>query len=458
MGGSGDDATRTRISQSDIDDGRYSVPELVYLGRNLAIRNWQISDGFGNANTGAAPSINRLPGPDSTSCMSCHGLGNGIVLGPGDVGGNVLVTLDDAMNPTLGGSNERNTPAIHGLVLLELLAKEISIDLRGQRDGAIEDAMESGEDVKIDLSSKGISYGTLTARPDGTVDTAGVNGIDSDLRVRPFHAKGHEATIRIFTRGALNRHHAIQATEFLQFSMPDLDPETADPDGDGIVNEVSEGDLTAMTVFQVGMPIPQEVDQERASISNGRALMESLGCTSCHVPTLRLDDPTWRYTSSNGNTLEIDLTDSSILGAGRPMAEEDGSVLVQMWGDLKRHDLGEESHEPLDQPVDLSRPNYELGTVADRIDEVLPPIDRELMMTTELWGLRDTGPWWHDGSSDSIEDSILRHGGDARIQRDAYFASTIKEKSDLLAFLRSLQVAAIGEVLVTADPDSNSVQ
>jgi len=32
-------------------------------------------------------------------------------------------------------------------------------------------------------------------------------------------------------------------------------------------------------------------------------------------------------------------------------------------------DLGSESHEPLDQPVDLSRPNHELGTVADRIDE-----------------------------------------------------------------------------------------
>jgi hypothetical protein len=151
----------------------------------------------------------------------------------------------------------------------------------------------------------------------------------------------------------------------------------------------------------------------------------------------------------------MDLTDAALLSAGRPAREEDGSVLVQLWGDLKRHDLGPESHEPLDQPVDRSLPNHEGGGVAQMIDEELSPIPKELMMTTELWGVRDTGPWWHDGSSPTIEDAILRHGGEAQASRDPFAALSEDDRLDLLAFLDSLQVAPVGEILVTSDRGAN---
>lgn len=234
------------------------------------------------------------------------------------------------------------------------------------------------------------------------------------------------------------------------------DPETWDADQDGVVNELTEGELTAMTLFQVCMPIPQEVDQEREAVVSGRALMGIIGCTECHKPALTLDDPTWRFTSSNGVTLSVDLTDTELLGAGRPTRETDGAVMVALWGDLKRHDLGPESHEPLDQPVDRSMPNHESGTIAALIDEDLPPIPKELMLTTELWGVRDTEPWWHDGSSPTIEDAILRHGGEAAEARDAYLALGAAEQRDLLAFLNSLQVAQVGEILVASDPNANA--
>lgn len=447
---------RVRITQDQIDSGEISIPELIFKGRNLVIRNWKVEDGFGNARNRPAPNIDRLPGPDSTSCMSCHGLGNGVVLGWGNNAANVLVALDNPTNPTIGGSNERNTPTEHGLSLLELLGKEISLELQGLRDEALAEAADSGMNVTTTLASKGVDYGSLTARPDGTVDTSGVIGIDADLRVRPFHAKGHEATIRIFTRGALNRHHGIQSTEFLRFKDPTMDSESWDEDGDGVVNEVTEGELTAMTLFQVCLPIPQEVDQTTSAISAGRALMDTIGCTDCHKPSLTLVDPTWRYTSSRGTTLSIDLTDTNLLGAGHPARAANGTVRVALWGDLKRHDLGPEAHEPLDQPVDLSVPDYEPDSFAAKISETIPPIAKELMMTTELWGVRDTGPWWHDGSSPTIEDAILRHGGEAQAARDAYAALSVEEQADLLDFLDSLQVAPVGEVINTADPGANA--
>lgn len=447
---------RVRITQDEIDSGAMSLDEVLFAGRNLCVRNWKVTDGLGNGRGHEAPNINRLPGPDSTSCMSCHGVGNNVILGWGDNQGNVLVALDDPVNPTIAGSNERNTPAEHGLSLLELLGKEMSIQLRGMRDDAITQAETNGSDVTIDLTTKGVNYGTLTAHADGSVDTSGVVGIDADLRVRPFHAKGHEATIRIFTRNALNRHHGIQSTDLLHFMDSAQNPETWDQDEDGVVDEVTEGELTAMTAFQVCMPIPQEVDQTTARIAAGRELMDTIGCTECHKPTLPLEDPVWRYMSSGGATLAIDLTDPVALGAGRPTREADGSVLVHLWGDLKRHDLGDESHEPLDQPVDLSKPNYEDGGFAEHIDETLVPIPKEMMLTTELWGSRDTAPWWHDGSSPTIEDAILRHGGEAQASSDAYAALSDEEQSQVLAFLNSLVVANVGEVLVTSDPGANA--
>ena len=66
--------------------------------------------------------------------------------------------------------------------------------------------------------SKGIAYGTITALPDGTVDTSGVEGVDPDLRVRPFFAHGGTISIREFLVGAFNAEMGLEAVD------PDLSP------------------------------------------------------------------------------------------------------------------------------------------------------------------------------------------------------------------------------------------
>ena len=71
--GSDATSTRERITQDQIDSGELSLDDVIFKGRNLVIRNWKVADGFGNGIGRTAPNINRLPGPDSTSCMSCHG-------------------------------------------------------------------------------------------------------------------------------------------------------------------------------------------------------------------------------------------------------------------------------------------------------------------------------------------------------------------------------------------------
>src|SRR4029077_8431947 len=88
---------------------------------------------------------------------------------------------------------------------------EITHDLRALRDGALDQARRSGNAVTVTLASKGISYGSLTAYPNGAVDTTYVAGVDADLRVRPFFAQGGTISIREFVVGALNAEMGLEA-------------------------------------------------------------------------------------------------------------------------------------------------------------------------------------------------------------------------------------------------------
>lgn len=49
------------------------------------------------------------------------------------------------------------------------------------------------------LDTKGVSFGQITANANGTLDLSGVEGIDTDLIVKPFHQKGVVNSVLVFT-------------------------------------------------------------------------------------------------------------------------------------------------------------------------------------------------------------------------------------------------------------------
>src|SRR5256886_14887318 len=110
----------------------------------------------------------------SDSCAMCHGRPRGSA----GVGGNVATRPDS-----------RDAPHLFGLGLREMLADEITADLRATRSQAIAEAKAKHRSVSKPLWSKTISYGWITGNPDGTVDSSKVSGVNSDLRVRPFFAE-----------------------------------------------------------------------------------------------------------------------------------------------------------------------------------------------------------------------------------------------------------------------------
>jgi len=150
-------------------------------------------DGVGDINNNLA-----LGAGLSDSCAGCHGRPRGAAGSGGDV-----VTRPDS----------RDAPHLFGLGLKEMLADEITNDLRAIRAQAIAEARIANRRITKTLSSKGINYGSINAGPDGTVDTNDVRGVNPDLRVRPFFLHGQKISIREFLVGAFNDEMGLQSVD-----------------------------------------------------------------------------------------------------------------------------------------------------------------------------------------------------------------------------------------------------
>ena len=150
-------------------------------------------DGVGDLNTD-----NPIGAGLSDSCALCHGRPKGSA----GVGGNVATRPDS-----------RDAPHLFGLGLREMLADEITSDLRNTREHAIQLARKGGGTITLPLNSKGINYGSITATASGSVDYSRVKGVDYDLRVKPFNAEGSTISIREFVVTAMHRELGLEVND-----------------------------------------------------------------------------------------------------------------------------------------------------------------------------------------------------------------------------------------------------
>jgi hypothetical protein len=73
-------------------------------------------------------------------------------------------------------------------------------------------------------------------------------------------------------------------------------------------------------------------------------------------------------------------------------------------------------------------------------------------MTEPLWGVGATPPYGHDGRSSTLEDVILRHGGEAQSAHDAFVALAPRKRAELIEFLQSLQLFAPPDTASNLEP------
>ena len=234
------------------------------------------NDGFGDINTDGS-----IGAGFADNCAACHGRPRGSAGFGGDV----------ATRP-----DSRDAPHLFGLGLKEMLADEITTDLRAIRAAAKDRAKRLGIAVVRSLVSRGIGYGAIRALPDGTFDTTG---------------------------------------------------------------------------------------EPSAEARQGRRLMQEIGCTVCHVPSLgikrdrRVAEVETVFNPAQGHfnrlfaTANLRLANPSSVGQAEvaKVPAMQPFAVQNIFTDFKRHDLGPNFHER----------NYD-GTI------------RTHFLTTPLWGVGSTSP------------------------------------------------------------------
>ncbi|WP_170229104.1 di-heme oxidoredictase family protein [Polyangium fumosum] len=415
----GEDREHIFALQTNIDLGAYDLERLFAFGDALFAHEFRGEDGFGDR---PLPGLSRVHsgvrgGLDTYSCAGCHSVG-----GPDGAGAPTQNAFLLGDGDRASSANQRNAPHVLGLGFVQALGAEMSSDLGQTRGAALAKAAETGTDVTVSLESKGVSFGSLTAHPDGSLDTSAVVGVDRDLLVKPFGWKGDIARLRRFTEDAARIHFGVQSHVLaLQWQVePDVPrlgagPNWWDPDNDGVQREIEEGILTATAVYMAMLETPVILPPHdpalRTRWSNGMAVFEEAGCASCHSPELPLMNVRWDEwpDTTGGPPVELNLM--------RDGDQPRGTSLVRLYSDLKRHDMGEGLADPHDGAGD---------------------VPRSVFLTRPLWGLAETAPYLHDGRAATIPEAIDAHGGEATAARDAFRALDPEDRKDLHVFLLSL--------------------
>ena len=408
-----------------------------------------MNDGIGDINSNLA-----IGAGLSDSCASCHGRPRGSA----GVGGDVVTRPDS-----------RDAPHLFGLGLKEMLADEITTELRLIRKQAIADAIATNHSITKSLTSKGINYGTITANSNGSVNTSDVQGVDADLRVRPFFHHGATISIREFVVGALNNEMGLQAVDpqltgasagkrittpsgmVLDGSLdaieaPLANSESDDPDGDGKPNEAPVSLVDHLEFYLLNYFKPATYEQNE-STRKGRKTFERIGCAQCHIPDLQIDidrrvaDVETLYDPAKGIFNNLFATASPLFnavddGTGFPTVKGprlQPFLIRNLFADFKRHDLGPNFYER----------NYD-GTT------------RTQFLTTPLWGVGTTAPYGHDGRSINLTEVILRHGGEAEAARIRFSKLQKEARSALLDFLNSLVLFPPDDTASNLDPGNRN--
>ena len=446
------------IRQEDIEAGNLSVGQVRMAGLLVFTTPFNRLDGYGDGrfdpedpdhtsfDNGNRPGMQteftpflRVNGLDSQTCLECHSILSSSAVPPTfGIGGHsglsdnavfLPTEIDvDAYDESTGENglfaflNGRfiNPPFLFGAGGVQLLANEMTQDLQAIRKNCIE------QDGAYELETKGVSFGAITCS-EGEVAHLDIDGgglaIDEDLVVRPFGRKGEFATTRAFDRSAMPFHLGIQPEEVMQDRYGD---KNADGDGDGVANELTVGEMSALSVFISCLP-SAKTDMLDPNAKSGEETFEEIGCSRCHIPALEANKSRHSQafpeieTDPEANVFLV----YNLFGPECPTNFRKtlaGGLTVPLFADLKRHDMGDVLAETA-------------------VDEHGAPLALNRYFTTaRLWGVGDSAPYLHDGRAQTLTEAILLHGGEAAVERNGFDSLSDAKKTSLLEFLRSLRV------------------
>ncbi len=415
----------TRVDPRELSNGRFTPDEAFQIGAQIFNHRFTREVGLGGADRPGMSRFHkgRRGGPDAFRCSDCHWRGG--LAGGGDAADSAYLQGDgDRQDSALA----RTPIALVGAGWVELVAREMTAELARIDRALVASARKDGARRIARLVVMGVDFGVLAATSSGERDTSGVVGVDADLVVRPFGHKGTFATLRDAVEDELAVHHGMQTTHLARTGgAARVGPFGGDdPDGDGVVDEIAEGQLSALTLYVAmqEVPVVSFPPYSRGMFPDhnttrqwqqGKVLFRAIGCASCHVPEMHVSSTVYVLPGRNGaSDVSVDLSTQG--GEPRLAAGADGHADVPLFSDLKRHDMG----------PDLAEPRADRG------------VDGRLFVTRPLWGLARSRPYLHDARAPTMEDAIRAHDGEARQARVAFERLTEPDRGTIRIFLTSL--------------------
>lgn len=220
-----------------------------------------------------------------------------------------------------------------------------------------------------------------------------------------------------------------------------------DPDRDGHLSEITDGDLDLGEWFMLNAPRPAFAGTQR-EYEAGVELLREFRCTDCHVPDWRIEQlghsPQHPAFAGDRRFFDLDVRwdaqANRLTGRLVRLYRQQGDRYVRelraydvqgFFSDLAHHDMGAGFQE-----IDFG------GTI------------NRTWRTPPLWGVGSGFPWGHDGQSLTIEHAIQRHDGDGAASKALWQRAKASQRATLLAFLGKLVLYDVESLPADIDGDN----
>ena len=452
------------VSAQDVKPGpgagesRPSPGEVIALGRALFDRRWLPNDARCRGGDGLGPLFN------ATSCLDCHRQGGPGGGGPARTNAELVTVVGEAVRPPRRG---RGFPGSwnHGV--------EFMVNgFRGNRISAVEKAElvyfhpgfaetrsivlhRSGVDPIYDKWRRRVSNFLVAHRMEtptsrdkpthpfhgglihhmalhmtqrnptalygaGLIDSLPAQALYEAARQQPLEIRGRvahatagvvgrfgwkaqTATLRDFVLSACANELGLEVPGHHQGTSPLAPFEAAK----GL--DLTAEECDALVAYVRNLPSPAVVEpsgpRESVDVGAGRQIFTGIGCAECHTPSL-------------------------------------GSV-DGIYSDLLLHDMGGSFSDPGTYYGSAESPG-----AASSTEWRTPP----------LWGVRDSGPYLHDGRAHTLEDAVSEHGGQGLYSSRRFLTLSPRERSQLRAFLNTLAAPTADEVARDAPDNGERLQ
>jgi CxxC motif-containing protein (DUF1111 family) len=284
-------------------------------------------------------------------------------------------------------------------------------------------------------------------RFEGHPEVAGRVSLLKDGRIGKFGWKAQTASLDDFVLTACAVELGLEVPGHTQGGLP-MKPDQKAPGLD-----LSAEQCASLTAYVRNLPKPSQLNTESAMVREGEALFTKVGCANCHAP--KLGDVDGLYSDLLLHDMGQDLGDTGQYGVFTPdSSEPEIEDEIAPGGIAVTAPTQNPDEFAIAQPTQLTAVAVEGVLIpthngfqmmgAPSMSGIAPNrpkqgvASRQEWRTPPLWGLRDSGPYLHDGRASTLERAIALHSGEASSSTRAYFSLNPDDRLKLQFFLRSL--------------------